>query len=342
MSFVRVIVGNRNGAKLAELDADVLNVSWRLNEIGKCEFSIANTNPKATAVNLQYNNRVVLQFTNGLPDWGGVIQPPRKWDGHEIKVTALSAEHILKTRTTDKGRYFTADTVGSIFQALINEMNIDYDTGIAIGDIYLGGTVHSPDYHFKSILSIIQDSLTKRLSTCDFAITPNITDTTIGFLANFYEQRGTSKTSFALIQGNNVKPLTLTEQGTIINKWHCAGEGTGWGNERITAEAFDTASIELYGLQEGSAIYGDVSVLGTLQDNAENLLSESAYPYNIFSVKAISAPPAYFSDYDIGDIITLQAHNIGFGGTNTTVRVLAREFFPQDEVCNLVVQEQND
>lgn len=340
MSFTRVIVATRSGNKLAEIDADVLNVSWRLNEIGKCEFTVAANNPKATAANLRFNNRVILQFDNGLPDWGGIIVPPRKWDGYDITVTALSAEAILKTRTTDRGRYFTSQTVGAIYQALIEEANAVSDTGIAIGSIFAGGDTHSPDYHFKSLFSIIQDSLSKRLSTMDFSITPTVTSTTVSFLANWHLTRGTTKTNVVLLQGNNVQPLSLAEQGTIVNYWHTAGSGASWGADRLTADAFDSASIALYGLQEGSAIYGDVSEEGTLQTNANNLLSESAYPYNLFTVQAINAAPGYFADYDVGDIITLQAHNIGFGGTDTTVRVIAREFFPKDEICNLVVQEQ--
>ena len=70
-----------------------------------------------------------------------------------------------------------------------------------------------------------------------------------------------------------------------------------------------------------------------------NLLDKSQYPYNIFDIVALDEEPAKFADYDVGDTISLLSHSVGFGGIDTTVRILAREYKPVDGVCNLVVQE---
>lgn len=339
MSYSRLVVGDRFGTVIAELQPDIEFVNWRLNKIGQTKFRISTTDPKAISTILQYANRVLIEFENGLPDWGGVIYPSRTWDKKIITATVYSPEYLFKYRTTDKGRYFTNQTVGEIFTALINEANAIEDTGISVGEVWGGGIVHSPDYHFKRILDIFQKSLTKRLSTADFAILPSLIDGKITFTANLYDSRGANKSGLALIQGKNLSRVKLVEQGPIINSWDVAGEGTGWGDARLTANASNINSMNLYGLREDSRVYSDVSTQGTLDENAENLLSESGNPFNIYTLETADIEPTKFAAYDIGDMVSLLAHDYGFGGTKTTIRILAREFSPQTGKCSLVVQE---
>lgn len=339
MSFARLLVGDRSGQVLDELTADIAFVNWRLNKVGKCEFVVATTDPKATFTNLRFGNFVYIDFSNGLPDWGGVIDPPRRWDERTIKVTAYSAEYLFGLRTTDKGRYFTDQTVGYIYKTLIEDANGIAATGITIGDVYDGGQIHSPEYHFKSLLDIFQNSLTARLSTNDFDVIPTLENGIITFKANFYESRGADRTGLALIQDKNLSRPILEEQGPIINSWDVAGEGSSWGDERLTANAQNDDSIQIYGIREDSKVYSDVSEQTTLDEHADTLLDGSKDPYNIFTLTALDTDPAGFGDYDIGDRLSLLAPDYGFGGTDTTIRILAREFEPGSGVCSLVVQE---
>jgi len=340
VSYSRLVVGDRFGTVLTELQSDIEFASWRKNNIGQLKFTIADTDSKATATNLRFGNRVLIEFDNGLPNWGGLIDPPRTWQDGKIIVTAYSGAYLFKYRTTDKGRYFTNQSVGEIFTALINEANVIEDTGVEIGLIWDGGTNHSPDYHFKNLFEIFQKSLTSRLSTGDFEFIPTIIDGKIKFIANFYESRGTNKTGIALIQGTNLSKVKLKEQGPIINSWDAVGEGTSWGDDRIDSNAIDFDSTGIYGLREGSKVYADVSNQTTLDDNTVNLLSATKDVYNIFTLDALDVEPAGFADYDIGDVISLLAHDYGFGGTDTTIRILSREFSPQSGKCSLVVQEE--
>ena len=339
MSYSRLSVGGKDGKILAELTADIQSISWRLNKVGKYSFSMATTDPKVIESNLRYGNKLLIEFENGLPNWGGVIEPPRSWDLGIIKITTLSGEQLFKYRTTDKGRYFSGASVGTIYQSLINEANAIESMGIILGDIWSGGNVHSPDYHYKSLLDIFQKSLTNRLSIADFGVTAEQIDGFIVFTANLYESRGSDKTRFALIQDKNISTIKLKEQGPIINSWDMAGEGTDWGDDRLIANSQDVNSVGIYGLREDSKVYSDVSIQSTLDDHADNLLSVTKNPYNIFSLSALDEKPAKFADYDLGDIISLTAPDYGFGGTDTTVKILSRSFIPDMGICDLVVQE---
>ena len=339
MAYARFIVGDKSGTTLAELSPDIGTIPWRLNKVGKVKFSLAVTDPKATQDNLRLGNRVLIEFDNGLPNWGGVIDVPRKWDGSNIVCRAYSGDYLFKYRTTDKGRYFSGASAGTIFQKLIQETNAVENTGVVIGDIYTGGSGHSPSYHFKNLLDIFQKSLTKRLSTSDFDFIPSESGGRIIFTANFYQSKGRDKTQWSLSQGANLTKIRLVEQGLIINSWDVAGEGTNWGSSRLTANDQNSDSIALYGLRQGSKVYSDVSIQTTLDDHAENLLDDSGNPYNIFELEVADKEPAFFADYDLGDTMTLIAPDFGFGGTKTTVRILDRSFDPASGLCDLVVQE---
>lgn len=339
MGYARFIVGNKSGAQLAELSPGIGPISWRLNKVGKVSFSLAITDSKTIRDNLRFGNRVLIEFDNGLPNWGGVLDPPRKWDGARIKCTAYSAAHLFKHRITGKNKLFSGSSVGAIFKALIEETNLIEDTGVEIGSIYGGGTGHSPDYHYKKLLDIFQKSLTERMSNSDYDFIPSLSSGRIIFTANFYDTKGSDKTNFALVQGRNITKMRLTEQGPILNYWDVAGEGVDWTDDRIDSNAQDSNSIKVYGLRQGGRVYVDVSIQATLDENAISLKNEFGNPFNIFELEVANKDPAQFGDYDLGDTITLLAPDYGFDGIDTTARILDRSFNPESGLCSLVVQE---
>ena len=336
----RLQVGNQFGRLLTELEVDISSISWRLNNVGKMTFDIAKTDSKLTLDNLAYGNLALVEFDNGLPDWGGVIDPPRDWGDEAVGITTYSGEKLLGTRQTDEGRYFDGATVGGIFQKVIQEAHADRPLPISIGEIWGGGEGHSPEYHLKDLLYIARDSLCGRLSTADFDLSPRINSGAIGFMANFYERKGSDKPGVALIEGHNLTDIRLKEQGTIVNSWDLAGEGSSWDADvRLLSYKEDLDSIARYGLRQDSKIFSDVSIQGTLDTHAENLLAESKDPHNMLELTAINLVPALFSDYDVGDSVMVQLTSFGFGGFEGLVRVLGREYEAKTDTCKLVVRE---
>jgi hypothetical protein len=339
MSYARCIVATKSNVAIAEISPDIEYISWRLNKVGRAKFTLAKTDSKATERILRFGNRILFEFDNGLPNWVGVIEPPRNWDGKNVRCMAFSAEHIFSFRTTDKGRYFSGQTVGAIYKKLITEANDVSSMGITVGDVYEGGGVHSPSYHFKSLLDIFQDSLTKNLSDYDFDVTGTYRRGNFIFKANLYETKGTTKRGIALVEGANVTELKLSEQGPIVNSWDVIGEGFGWGDSRPTAHSEDDASIDKYGLREDSRVYPSVKLITTLQYHANAELDDTKLPYNEYDIDVMDLAPGTFANYDIGDFVTLQSASIGFDGINTLVRILDREYQPEKNICYLLVKE---
>jgi len=338
---MQCLIGDNTGRVIAEATPLVESVSEILNGIGRAVLTFPRHDPKLTAANLAFGNRLLIRFSNDLV-WGGYIDPPRKWTSESVAITGYSGEGLLDWRATGKSRYFDGVSKGAIFSAVHAEtLPVP---GLAIGQVWSGGAGHSPDYHLESLLDLVQRSLCDRMGAAEFNVTSDFTGGVITFRSNFYERRG-QDTSLKLEEGANVTEVQLLEQGDIINDWTLAGadvsgEGSdGWGDGRLTATASSSQSIALYGRRQGTGVFPDIKVGATLELKARSLMEEFAFPHNIFSLTAIDELPAKFSSYGVGDSLLLQSYSCGFGGIKARVRVIGREYFPQTRTANLIVQE---
>jgi hypothetical protein len=328
-----VLVGDQAGQVLAELEPQLVGVAWRLNDYGMVKFALGRDDAKLDERFLEYGNRVLIQFDNGLPDWGGVIDPPRSWRGQGVvEITAYGGEYLLGFRTTDRGRYFDQATAGAIFRAVIEESGVE----VEIGQVWNGGTLHSPAYHFESVLEIVRDSICERLSEADFAVRGSLVDGVITLTADLYEQRGGVRQA-ALVEGANVVAMQLVEQGPIWNEVTAVGAGSGWGADRPMATASDGESSGRYMLRQKAEIMQSVVIQTTLESAAGRRLGELGTPRRLYDVVAADLAPGRFGEYGIGDWVRLMAPSFGFGGTDTVVRVLAREWDAGTGFCRLVV-----
>ena len=342
---MHVLVGDRFGTVIAEMQGDVGAVSWILNGIGRTSLVTIKSNSKTTEENLRIGNRIYIEFDDsvGLPPWGGVIDLPRRWEAGKVVVSCYGIEQLLKTRVTRKNDAFYDRPAGTIFSDLLWRTEQKDPLGIVIGNVWIGGRQHWPRYHYKPLWSVLTDSL-RKMEQCDFRFIPYLESGRILFRAEFYQVAGADKTSsVALVEGRNVATgLTLEEQGIIVNVCNAVGAGSTWGAERLVIVARDSGSFAHYGLREDGVVYSSVSEPGTLEMHARNELLQQSEPRRIFSLPVTNEDPGKFADYDLGDSVRCILQTFGFGGYDGTLRVLAREFDPGTGGCKLAVEEQND
>lgn len=331
------LVGDQHGRVMGELAGELLGVAWKLNDYGQARLVIPRTGATATERLLRPGNRVLIQFGNGLPDWGGMMDLPRKWKDGRIEVTAYSGERILVDRVTDRGRYFNNATAGQIFRALLSEAA---PVGVDVGDVWMGGDLHGPDYHYRNLYDIFTKSLSSRIEAADWNVSARLTRGQIAFRANYYEKRGVDHgRRIALVEGINLAEGDLNEQGTLVNEWLLAGAGTGWSaDNRIFARARDEVSIAKYGLRQKGEVRVDVSVQETLDRSAAVSLAESREPRAIVDPVTLDRPPARWKEYDVGDTVRVELYSAGWDGYVSSVRIKAREFLPGRGVCSLVIE----
>lgn len=337
---VRFLVADISGRVLTEINPEVHRVSWRWNGMGAMAFTMALTDPKLVPEYFTEGNRVLLSFDNGLPEWGGVLTGARDWSGSGVTFEAYSGEWIMAQRRTPRSRYFVNAQVGAILSSLVNEANVVYPTGLRLGSIWRGGRAHSPDYHFKSLFDVAAESLVGNLSAGAFDVTPALEGGSIIFYVNLYERKGSDKPNVALVESRNISAVRYREIDEAVNVWHMAGEGEGWAaDSRVYTTAVNQESIARHGMREDFELRSGVVEQSTLDETANKRLEETAWPVRVLGLSVVSDAPGRYQDYGVGDSVSCRLYSYGFGGVNGLFEVRAREFFPNEGVCDLVLLE---
>ena len=334
---MRILIGDIHGQIIASPRWTVRRASWELNGIGSAELYVSTRDPWALPEILRFGNRILIYMPNGLPAWGGVLDPPMTWRNGEIAVRAYGIESLLKGVLTDRGRYFDGASVGAIFRAILQEAHAD-EMGITIGEVWMGGGLHSPAYHLRDLWWIISESL-HGLEGCDVAFIPQERAGRIVWTASLMERRGSDRSdSVTLSEGRNIADgVSVSQQGPIYNEIVAIGAGTSWGEERPIITARDEASVSLFGRRQQAVLYSGASELATLEANATEAVRQNAWPRMRFTLPVLDAEPGRWRVYDLGDAVRLRMPSVAWG-YDGRVRVLAREW-REGNTCRLVVEE---
>lgn len=335
---VRCLLYDEAGAPVAEISPQIESIVWRLQGPGTATFRISYRDAACKKDILRAGRRVLFQFENGLPDWGGVLDFPLQQDAFGVKATAFTAERILEYRRTARSVMFDNKAAGAIVKGLIEDANAVAMTGIVIGEFYAGGTAISLEYHLANVWEQIKELM--RVSGYDFAITPTITSGGMTFTASWLAQFGEDKhDQVALIENRNAQISALDWQGPVYNRITLAGEGSTWDDTRATEAAENGDSLAQYTLREYAEVQSGKFSAQTLAANAAALVDLYAQPRKRISISALDKSPGLFTDYGIGDVVRVQ----GFlrwseWALDDSFRVIAREWKP-DGMCLLEVEE---
>lgn len=321
-----VSVFTRSGSAIAELDAQVVSCAWLNGRISQADIAIARSSSKYLDRIIRPLNTVMIQFNNGLPAWGGVISTDTSFAYDSGVIHLESAESILNYRISPKNMVLQNHTVGKIQSTLISIINGEFDTNLRSGAIYYGGETHDVEYHFDSVLQIMQDYLYGRLSSYAYRIRPELESGRLFFYLDVLERRGRRRPSVGLEEGYNAARARRDIQGTIINEVRTIGDGFDWGEDRLTGVARNDESANRFGLRQRRDFRVGTTRQTTLDLTAENIVSSSAFASESISVTALDLPPGRFSEYDIGDEIRVVLPSYGPDGANGFAVVDGRQW----------------
>ena len=333
----RLLVADVTGRVLTELRPRIEKVSWVENDVGGLSFVMAKTDPKLRPELMRFGNRVFLEFDNGLRPWGGVLTGGREWGESEVVMEARSGEVLLGWRVSARNRVFEGATLGSVLATVLADANAVQSMRLELGTVYMGGVGYSLEYHYSSLRDVAADLV--GLGGVVVDVTAREVGGVVRFSVNLYERKGVDRPGVALVEGANVVGARLREEDTVVNAWYGATDGTGWSDSaRLYGSAVNAESGALHDLREGFEVV-KVSEQSALDAALRARLEGSQWPARVVGLQVTNRPPGEFGEYDVGDGVSVSLPTYGFGGTRGLFRVRAREFFVDEDVCDLVVEE---
>lgn len=327
---------------LTEINAPVTPRSWVLNDFGRAEFSIGFDSTKSQSEQLlreeyfQFGNLIHIVHLpskdgsgtqNGmLPDWTGIILPPRKWDLGVCHITAYSAESILKLRALKyKNISGTPKTVLKQMIEIVNERakNIQFKYG-NLDDLQLT---------FPDILRTNAYDHIKKLqqnSKMDWDVTGRIDNNgLLNLYVNLYNKKG--QILNVLLDNKNTElgsPL-LEEQGTPHNQIFGYSQAQTSQSRFGPIEAVNQSSIDDYGpFQLNQVLIGkkDPTSVG---NSVQSLADSRGRPVKLIKRIALDKGDL-FSMLETGNVLNIKDINVGFNngfyGFDSTARIISMDY----------------
>ncbi len=305
----RILVFDRNGNALAELDA-TCERSWLLSDVGKATFELSTQDKKCRREFLQFGNLVYIEHEK-LPPWGGVIDTPRKWESGKVTVTAYSGEKLLSYRIGPQNRTVRGDTA-IVLKTILDLAQKEEPLPLIVGDIQDDGGHQEETLNLPNLLETFQKIAEK--AGGEFYAVPEISDGKLRFVLSYIVGAIGMDTGFGLIEGHNLElsGRPLTEQGTICNDMAGYGNGASWASKEVK-RVIDENSIAQYGRrQDGKSFDGD-NEAGTLEENTKKAVAVSSQPKQTLDLNALDVGDTW-NWLRLGNSFEAQLHSVGFYG----------------------------
>lgn len=336
----RVRIFNRAGLPVAEFQTQVER-SWVIGDEGRARFYYANRNSDIVNENvLQFGNWLLVQ-NSLLPAWVGVIDAPRRWQSHEVEVSAYTPQRVFEWRRGPIEEIHN-QTPGALFTILINKINSAETTILRPGNIYQGVSIQ--ETLNPTLLSRDLQRIYER-SGEEYTFRPVVDSN--GRLAVYCDWLQTlGESTQAILQsgeGGNLEDSRRIwiEDDPIVNDVLAYGDGETWASKPL-ATAGDVASQQKYGLRQSSEEYSGVTNVSTLETNAIQKIAETKEPIRTGKVNAINIGDT-FKYIGLGNRLTLRFEKVGFTGTakyDTRIRIIGMQYKPEDKnKIELVIEE---
>jgi hypothetical protein len=344
----RFTLFDHSGNPLAEIET-LSTRSWILNDIGRCQFRIPTNDSKCLEKYLEYGNFIHVEHIPSvdgdgnargkLPDWTGVILPPRTWYTGEVEIVAFSAEMVLHRRTPP------FKTFWCFAHYDLMEKMLDYGNSYAWGGIKVQRGTFEVDGYAGGFWSDVYQTIFEHMHNFGEVEVVGSRDTNgkLNLTANWYLAGHKGIYSNIPLQAENTEGssggVLLTEQGTILNEfWTDSNPGTI--GDRTIASARNPDSVSRYGLMQGKSIVQGANDID-LQNEARKQINLNSYPVWTFQPNALDVEKL-FTYMVPGNTMPVAIPNAGFYlgkvGFQGTARLTGVEYSEASNTCRLVLE----
>lgn len=218
-----------------------LSYTQELMRSGGFKFKMELRNPKASPINLQLFNKVLLS-KNGVDIMLGYIEG-LSMDTNTIDVSCVGILGIFDKRIVTQN--FVAASLPTSFFALLTNTNAVNDTGITVGSTDVVFTLNDVSLSRSSLLSAWEKFA--NLASCEFTINPNRT-------LDLKTQLGTDKSATVVLRYRvtQISASTIRQFSVDVEGRDTLNSVTGVGSASLISVQNDAPSIADFGLLEGT------------------------------------------------------------------------------------------
>jgi hypothetical protein len=323
----------------------ILQYSKELSDFGTCRFKVSTRDPIFTEFGdiLEPHRYHIRIKRGGVVVWSGVIVDNPSRNKNYVEVKGVEYEYyfdkVLIRRDTvapsgadttndswKNYRTFSSGTMASAVQTMINDAVTDFGTTHAISDLTINN-IDNPSYP-PGFVDANGSPLTGGWTFSDF-LSLQFDYHSVGYVLKAfglyadadYELDENLEFNFQEFIGNKQPHVTFRygRQGNVVNYDlpRLGGRMTNdmWGIATtpegvvLNVNQRDEASVQSYGLLQGSAAYADVKdanmLRSRLSEELQFVKSPETSPVNL-TVDETAYPAGM---YDIGDIVNVEIHD---------------------------------
>lgn len=312
-----IYVGRADGTVIGELAGALESVAWATDGYGMATLILPARAelPDAYGPLLEFGNRVCIEFTGGLPPWGGVIDVPRETTLGQTRVQMYEGGYLLtQVLTPGQALYIGSEArpAGAILRDLVGTAAL----GFGLSEIGEEGAPVEAEFHYDTVAAAA-DKLRSLDGTLHYFLRARpATGGRIDFdLVAFRRALADHTDRAVLIQGHNLVDWSVLEQGPIYNEvlvgvggFLNPAEADGYS---VLHTAVDDASGRRYGRRQRPPevlveVEGE-SGPGRAVATANARLATYGRPRVRVRGTALNLSPGLYRDYGIGSRIRIEA-----------------------------------
>ena len=327
-------VADRRGVILGELQGALESVSWKADGYGTAAMILAPAAARVVAPLLEYGNRVLIEFDNGLPAWGGVIDPPREANTSQMRVQFYEAAYMLTWRVLE--RFVFGGATGRAATALVN---IVAAADVGIGTNYAtaaAGPVYEGEYLQETALAMID-----RVRGLDAALhwyvepRPSSSRLVLFELVTYRETTRGGGDDVVLMAGHNFVQMSTLEQGQIANR---VSTSAAAGDTSEVYVATDSESVGRFGRRD--LYFSTETIAAGEEEDAERQarerLAQTKTPTLRIQGTALNIEPGAYRRLRLGARARLESYAPPLAGS---LSIVGMDFSPAAGTVSLVFDD---
>ena len=144
-------VGDARGTIIGEMAGALESVTWAADGYGMASLVLPLSAALRYGPLLEFGNRALIEFSNGLAPWGGVVDVPRETTLGQMRVQMYEAGYLLTQLLTEAQALYLgseARPAGSVLADLARRAGLD------VGIVEVIGTEAAPveaEFHYDSL-----------------------------------------------------------------------------------------------------------------------------------------------------------------------------------------------